>query len=70
MLFQNRYPSVKASELRYLNSGGYIGYAKDIYELITLEEVADGGDDQLYFTHRFLDGYTKVKDWYILWSVS
>ena len=40
---------------RYLNSGGFIGYAKDVYELITAEDLKDTDDDQRYYTKLFLE---------------
>jgi len=55
------YPTVKMEEKRYLNSGGFIGYAKQIYEMIQNadSEVADNDDDQLYYTRIFLDSKKK-----------
>ena len=41
--------------IRFLNSGGFIGYAKDIYELVTAEELKDTDDDQRYYTKLFLE---------------
>ncbi|KAK6062089.1 hypothetical protein COOONC_00238 [Cooperia oncophora] len=36
------------------------GYAKEIYQMITLKEVADGDDDQLYYTMVYLDEKLRV----------
>ncbi|XP_067945709.1 multifunctional procollagen lysine hydroxylase and glycosyltransferase LH3-like [Watersipora subatra] len=52
-----KYPPVRAGESRYLNSGGYMGYADKIYELLYDHEIADKDDDQLYFTNLFIDEY-------------
>ncbi|XP_062612335.1 multifunctional procollagen lysine hydroxylase and glycosyltransferase LH3-like [Saccostrea cucullata] len=57
----NSYPDVKENEKRYLNSGGYIGYAKDLYEIITHRDIKDTDDDQLYFTNIFLDKTLRKK---------
>ena len=40
---------------RFLNSGGFIGYAKDIYEIVTHHEIQNHEDDQLYYTKLYLD---------------
>ena len=44
----SRYPSP-----HYLNSGGFIGKAKHILSI--LDNVLDNSDDQLYYTHQFLN---------------
>lgn len=56
------YPIVPDNEKRYLNSGGFIGYASDIYEIITSEPIANEDDDQLFYTKIFLNKPTKVID--------
>ncbi|KAF5273202.1 hypothetical protein FQR65_LT17183 [Abscondita terminalis] len=48
------YPPVESGK-RFLNSGLYMGYASDIYELLNDVPIKDTDDDQLYFTLRFLD---------------
>ena len=40
---------------RFLNSGGFIGYAKDVYELLTAKDLKDTDDDQRYYTKLFLE---------------
>lgn len=40
---------------RYLNSGGLIGYATDLWKLLQHREILNNEDDQLYFTKAFLD---------------
>jgi hypothetical protein len=52
---------VGENEKRFLNSGGFIGYASDIYEIITSSPVKDNDDDQLYYTKVFLNKPTRVK---------
>ena len=42
------------SDKRFLNSGVFIGYAKKLKEITSLP-INDEDDDQLYYTHRFLD---------------
>lgn len=48
------HPEVKKGK-RYLNSGLFMGYATDIYELLNRRQVKDNEDDQLYFTEAYLD---------------
>lgn len=55
------YPVVAQNEKRYLNSGGFVGYASDIYEIITSEPIKNEDDDQLFYTKIFLNKPTKVK---------
>ncbi|GAB0087403.1 hypothetical protein DMENIID0001_017010 [Sergentomyia squamirostris] len=51
---RDQYPKV-ANGARYLNSGMFIGYASDIYTLLSHTEVSDTDDDQLYFTKIYLN---------------
>ena len=37
-----------------------MGYMKDFYEIVHLEEVGDTDDDQLYYTKLFLSTPTRV----------
>lgn len=46
------YPKTN-SEYKYLNSGGFMGNAYDILQLLHME-IKDADDDQLYFTKIFL----------------
>jgi procollagen-lysine,2-oxoglutarate 5-dioxygenase len=46
-------------EKRFLNSGGFMGYASDIYEMISSEDEIK--DEQLFFTKLFLNDTTRVK---------
>lgn len=43
-----------------MNSGGFIGYANDIYDIITSTPVKDDEDDQLFYTKIFLNKPTRV----------
>ncbi|XP_043236665.1 procollagen-lysine,2-oxoglutarate 5-dioxygenase 1-like isoform X2 [Amphibalanus amphitrite] len=45
----------------YLNSGAFIGYAPELYEIVTHKAIEDGGDDQLYYTKIFLDKALRQK---------
>ncbi|KAJ1352963.1 hypothetical protein KIN20_009482 [Parelaphostrongylus tenuis] len=53
------YPVVEFGK-RFLNSGLFLGYAKEIYTMITLQDVADSDDDQLFYTMIYLD--KKLRD--------
>ncbi|KAL4221290.1 Procollagen-lysine [Mactra antiquata] len=57
----SQYPEVKVHEKRYLCSGGFIGYAKDLYEIVSYKDVLDSDDDQLYYTKVFLDALLREK---------
>ncbi|GLV38762.1 procollagen lysyl hydroxylase [Carabus blaptoides fortunei] len=46
---------------RYLNSGAFIAYAPELYDILTYEELADDGDDQLYYTKIYLDENKREK---------
>ncbi|VDL76330.1 unnamed protein product [Nippostrongylus brasiliensis] len=48
------YPVVDFGK-RFLNSGLFLGYAKEFYQMISLKDVADNDDDQLYYTMVYLD---------------
>ncbi|XP_064641909.1 procollagen-lysine,2-oxoglutarate 5-dioxygenase 1-like isoform X4 [Lineus longissimus] len=50
-----RYPLVKLNEKRYLNSGGFIGYAPELWEIVSSAPLDDADDDQLFYTRIFLD---------------
>ncbi|BFZ23213.1 hypothetical protein BsWGS_26252 [Bradybaena similaris] len=51
----DKYPPVKDTEKRFLNSGGFIGYAREVYELTNYQPVKDTDDDQLYYTRLYLN---------------
>ena len=42
-----------------------MGYAIDLLDLIKDDEVVDNGDDQLYYTKKFLTGESGISlDWH------
>ncbi|XP_034024550.1 procollagen-lysine,2-oxoglutarate 5-dioxygenase 2 isoform X2 [Thalassophryne amazonica] len=49
-----KYPSVRSGK-RYLNSGGIIGYAPYINRTVSLWNLHDNDDDQLFYTKIYLD---------------
>ncbi|CAF3218133.1 unnamed protein product [Rotaria sp. Silwood2] len=59
---QYGYPMVESKEKRFLNSGGFMGYVSDIYEMITSQDEIK--DEQLFFTKVFLDENLRNK-----WSI-
>lgn len=56
-----RYPAVKTNEMRYLNSGGFIGYIAQIREIVNSSQIDDRDDDQLFYTKVFLDEEKRTK---------
>ncbi|XP_052759652.1 multifunctional procollagen lysine hydroxylase and glycosyltransferase LH3-like isoform X2 [Mya arenaria] len=60
----DQYPEVKINEKRFLCSGGFIGYAPEIYSIISHTAVDNTDDDQLYYTNIFLDKTLREK-----WSI-
>nr|CAD7196666.1 unnamed protein product [Timema douglasi] len=50
----SKYPTVTRGK-RFLNSGGFIGYASELYRLITSSKVDDTDDDQLFYTKIYLN---------------
>ncbi|RZF36466.1 hypothetical protein LSTR_LSTR009562 [Laodelphax striatellus] len=55
------YPATE-SKYKYLNSGGYIGYAADLYNLLSTAPIANKDDDQLFLTKLFLK--TEIREKY------
>ncbi|KAL3068846.1 hypothetical protein niasHT_032971 [Heterodera trifolii] len=58
-----QYPPVVFGE-RYLNSGMFIGFAREIYALLAIAgdlNLQDGDDDQLFYTRVFLDPDRRTK---------
>ena len=51
---------------RYINSGGYIGYVKDIKKIFKWKDqneilkICEKGSDQAYFIEFFLENYNKI----------
>ena len=57
---KEKYPKVDKG-YRFLNSGGFIGYAADLYGIVSELPVADTDDDQLYYTKVYLDENLRQK---------
>jgi len=61
---KDRFP-VAPTSFRFLNSGGFMGYFDDIYNIATSKTLKDSEDDQLYYQHQFLSGKWDMKlDYY------
>ncbi|XP_016987590.1 procollagen-lysine,2-oxoglutarate 5-dioxygenase [Drosophila rhopaloa] len=54
------YPEVEGKASRFLNSGAFIGFAPQVYEVLE-DPIEDTADDQLYFTKIFLDEAKRTK---------
>uniref|UniRef100_A0A915MXB1 HORMA domain-containing protein n=1 Tax=Meloidogyne javanica TaxID=6303 RepID=A0A915MXB1_MELJA len=53
----SKYPPIVFGE-RYLNSGMFIGYIKEVLKMLEIakeQNLADNADDQLFYTYLFLD---------------
>ncbi|XP_048885133.1 multifunctional procollagen lysine hydroxylase and glycosyltransferase LH3 [Brienomyrus brachyistius] len=50
----SKYPPVHTGK-RYLNSGGFIGYAPDLSAIVQQWKYKDNDDDQLFYTRIYLD---------------
>ena len=50
---KEKYPKVEAG-YRFLNSGGFIGYAADLYNIVSEKPVADTDDDQVPIFYNFI----------------
>lgn len=55
-----KYPPVHNGK-RYLNSGGFIGYAPDLYNIVKQWKLKDNDDDQLFYTRIYLDKAQRTK---------
>lgn len=53
-----QYPTVE-TEYKFLNSGGFIGYANKILEIIDTE-ISIESDDQLFYTNVYLENLEKI----------
>ena len=56
----NKYP-ISQVKNKYLNSGNFIGWSDDIKKIIQLP-INNSDDDQLYYTHRFLESLNNEID--------
>lgn len=52
---RDKYPQVVGRGARFLNSGMLMGFASDLYKVLTVSPIEDTEDDQLYYTRIFLD---------------
>ncbi|XP_058480567.1 multifunctional procollagen lysine hydroxylase and glycosyltransferase LH3 [Solea solea] len=55
-----KYPEVHTGK-RYLNSGGFIGFAPELSEMVQLWKYKDNDDDQLFYTKIYLDKKQRTK---------
>uniref|UniRef100_A0A8C7IE80 procollagen-lysine 5-dioxygenase n=1 Tax=Oncorhynchus kisutch TaxID=8019 RepID=A0A8C7IE80_ONCKI len=55
-----KYPPVHTGK-RYLNSGGFIGYAPELSEIVQQWKHKDNDDDQLFYTKIYLDKVQRTK---------
>lgn len=56
----SKYPAVLKGN-QFLNSGGFIGFAADVFSIVAHKDVADSDDDQLYFSQIYLDEEMRTK---------
>uniref|UniRef100_A0A8C4EI63 procollagen-lysine 5-dioxygenase n=1 Tax=Dicentrarchus labrax TaxID=13489 RepID=A0A8C4EI63_DICLA len=56
----SKYPEVHAGK-RYLNSGGFIGFASDLSTIVQQWKYKDNDDDQLFYTRIYLDKIQRTK---------
>ncbi|XP_064185073.1 multifunctional procollagen lysine hydroxylase and glycosyltransferase LH3 isoform X1 [Anguilla rostrata] len=56
----SKYPAVYTGK-RYLNSGGFIGYAPDLHGIVQQWKYKDNDDDQLFYTKIYLDKAQRTK---------
>ncbi|XP_011701398.1 PREDICTED: procollagen-lysine,2-oxoglutarate 5-dioxygenase 3 isoform X2 [Wasmannia auropunctata] len=54
------YPPVSRGK-RYLNSGGFIGYVSDVYQILDTERIKDEDDDQLFYTTVYLNDELRTR---------
>ncbi|XP_059089134.1 multifunctional procollagen lysine hydroxylase and glycosyltransferase LH3-like isoform X4 [Tigriopus californicus] len=57
---KNQYPAIEKGQ-RFLNSGGFIGFAKNLYEMVNHKVVENLDDDQLYYSEIFVDPELREK---------
>lgn len=50
-----KYPPVEGAAQKYLNSGLFIGYAANIYNILVSQPIKDTDDDQLFYTNAYLN---------------
>lgn len=52
---REKYPLVLGRGARFLNSGMFMGFAKDIYQVLNQLQIEDTDDDQLFYSRIYLD---------------
>lgn len=53
------YPAAEGA--RFLNSGMFIGYATELYEILKSSPIKNTDDDQLFYTRAYLDENLREK---------
>ncbi|KAL4090405.1 hypothetical protein QTP88_025251 [Uroleucon formosanum] len=51
----DQYPTVDQNGYRFINSGGIIGYASQLYKLLSEKPIKNLADDQLHLTNLYLN---------------
>lgn len=57
---KTKYPPVEGDGQKYLNSGMFIGYASNLFKILSSQKVKDTEDDQLFYSNVFLN--KKMRD--------
>lgn len=57
---KSKYPPPDGEGQKYLNSGMFIGYAANVYNILNWQPVKDTEDDQLFYTNVYLDEKMRV----------
>lgn len=57
---KTKYPPVEGDGQKYLNSGMFVGYAANIYNILNSQPVKDTEDDQLFYTNVYLNEKLRV----------
>jgi procollagen-lysine,2-oxoglutarate 5-dioxygenase, invertebrate len=57
---KTKYPPPEGEGQKYLNSGMFMGYAANIYNILNWQTVKDTEDDQLFYTNVYLNEKMRV----------
>ncbi|XP_063420555.1 procollagen-lysine,2-oxoglutarate 5-dioxygenase 1-like [Mytilus trossulus] len=57
----SQYPSVGTFDNRFLSAGAFIGYAKEIFNMVNHRQINDMESDQLYYSEIFVDNELRSK---------
>lgn len=52
---REKYPLILGKGARFLNSGMFMGFARDVYKVLSANTIEDTEDDQLFYTKIYLD---------------